>query len=188
MLDEATAHLDSESEAAVQRALRETLSGRTSLVIAHRLSTVREADQLLVIDDGRVVERGTHASLLADSGLYAELYQTQFADQESRKIRFRRPRRSKDQDLHCPVEQPLGRRGHLKHRIVLLLGEGLLAALITLTSARSTVHNELCDRLGIEFPIFAFTHCRDVAAAVSNAGGMGVLGAVGFALKNSRLS
>ena len=83
VLDEATAHLDSESEAAVQRALRETLSGRTSLVIAHRLSTVREADQLLVIDDGRVVERGTHASLLAQHGLYAELYHTQFADQEA---------------------------------------------------------------------------------------------------------
>src|SRR3984957_7079298 len=82
VLDEATAHLDSESEAAVQRALRETLSGRTSLVIAHRLSTVREADELLVIDDGRVVERGTHASLLAQNGLYAELYHTQFADQE----------------------------------------------------------------------------------------------------------
>lgn len=83
VLDEATAHLDSESEAAVQRALRQTLSGRTSLVIAHRLSTVREADQLLVIDDGRIVERGTHASLLAENGLYAELYRTQFADQES---------------------------------------------------------------------------------------------------------
>ena len=83
VLDEATAHLDSESEAAVQRALRQTLSGRTSLVIAHRLSTVREADELLVIDDGRIVERGTHASLLADNGLYAELYSTQFADQES---------------------------------------------------------------------------------------------------------
>jgi ATP-binding cassette, subfamily B, bacterial len=82
VLDEATAHLDSESEAAVQRALRETLSGRTSLVIAHRLSTVREADELLVIDHGRVVERGTHASLLAENGLYAELYRTQFADQE----------------------------------------------------------------------------------------------------------
>ena len=82
VLDEATAHLDSESEAAVQRALRETLSGRTSLVIAHRLSTVREADELLVIDGGRIVERGTHASLLADNGLYAELYRTQFADQE----------------------------------------------------------------------------------------------------------
>ena len=83
VLDEATAHLDSESEAAVQRALRRTLTGRTSLVIAHRLSTVREADQLLVIDDGRIVERGTHASLLAENGLYAELYRTQFADQEA---------------------------------------------------------------------------------------------------------
>jgi ATP-binding cassette, subfamily B, bacterial len=82
VLDEATAHLDSESEAAVQRALQETLSGRTSLVIAHRLSTVREADLLLVIDDGRVVEQGTHAFLLAQGGLYAELYHTQFADQE----------------------------------------------------------------------------------------------------------
>ncbi len=82
VLDEATAHLDSESEAAVQRALRETLAGRTSLVIAHRLSTVREADELLVIDGGRIIERGTHASLLADNGLYAELYRTQFADQE----------------------------------------------------------------------------------------------------------
>ncbi|MGH9045966.1 MAG: ABC transporter ATP-binding protein, partial [Acidimicrobiales bacterium] len=82
VLDEATAHLDSESEAAVQRALRETLTGRTSLVIAHRLSTVREADELLVIDDGRIVERGTHAELLAAGGLYAELYTTQFAEQE----------------------------------------------------------------------------------------------------------
>jgi ATP-binding cassette, subfamily B, bacterial len=82
VLDEATAHLDSESEAAVQQALRETLAGRTSLVIAHRLSTVREADELLVVDGGRIVERGTHASLLADNGLYAELYRTQFADQE----------------------------------------------------------------------------------------------------------
>jgi ATP-binding cassette subfamily B protein len=83
VLDEATAHLDSESEAAVQRALRQTLRGRTSLVIAHRLSTVREADLLLVIDDGRVVEQGTHAALLAQRGLYSELYHTQFADQES---------------------------------------------------------------------------------------------------------
>jgi ATP-binding cassette subfamily B protein len=83
VLDEATAHLDSESEAAVQRALRTTLRDRTSLVIAHRLSTVREADELLVIDDGRIVERGTHASLLAEDGLYAELYRTQFADQEA---------------------------------------------------------------------------------------------------------
>jgi ATP-binding cassette subfamily B protein len=82
VLDEATAHLDSESEAAVQEALRLTLAGRTSLVIAHRLSTVRQADQLLVVDDGRIVERGTHHELLAHNGLYAELYRTQFADQD----------------------------------------------------------------------------------------------------------
>ena len=82
VLDEATAHLDSESEAAVQRALRTALSGRTSLVIAHRLSTIREADQILVIDDGRVRERGQHEELLASGGLYADLYRTQFARQE----------------------------------------------------------------------------------------------------------
>ncbi|HEY6502244.1 MAG TPA: ABC transporter ATP-binding protein [Streptosporangiaceae bacterium] len=81
VLDEATAHLDSESEAAVQRALQTALAGRTSLVIAHRLSTIRDADQILVIDGGRVVERGTHPELLAADGLYAELYHTQFADQ-----------------------------------------------------------------------------------------------------------
>jgi ATP-binding cassette subfamily B protein len=80
VLDEATAHLDSESEVAVQRALDAALEGRTSLVIAHRLSTVRQADQILVVDDGRVVQRGTHASLLADGGLYADLYRTQFID------------------------------------------------------------------------------------------------------------
>ncbi len=82
VLDEATAHLDSESESAVQRALATALAGRTSLVIAHRLSTVRQADQLLVIDAGRIVERGTHAELLAEGGLYAELYRTQFAEQD----------------------------------------------------------------------------------------------------------
>ena len=82
VLDEATAHLDSESEVAVQRALKIALEGRTSLVIAHRLSTVREADQILVVDDGRVVERGRHTELLAAGGLYAELYRTQFAAQE----------------------------------------------------------------------------------------------------------
>jgi ATP-binding cassette subfamily B protein len=79
VLDEATAHLDSESEVAVQRALDQALEGRTSLVIAHRLSTVRNADQILVIDDGRVVQAGTHAELLAEGGLYADLYVTQFA-------------------------------------------------------------------------------------------------------------
>jgi ATP-binding cassette subfamily B protein len=82
VLDEATAHLDSESEAAVQEALRLALVGRTSLVIAHRLSTVRDADQLLVVDGGRIVERGTHHELLAAGGLYTLLYHTQFADQE----------------------------------------------------------------------------------------------------------
>jgi ATP-binding cassette, subfamily B, bacterial len=82
VLDEATAHLDSESEAAVQRALKTALAGRTSLVIAHRLSTIREADQILVIDEGRVREHGRHADLLAADGLYAELYRTQFARQE----------------------------------------------------------------------------------------------------------
>jgi ATP-binding cassette subfamily B protein len=82
VLDEATAHLDSESEAAVQRALKAALAGRTSLVIAHRLSTIREADQILVIDNGRVLEHGKHEELLAGGGLYAELYRTQFAGQE----------------------------------------------------------------------------------------------------------
>ncbi|TDD35409.1 ABC transporter ATP-binding protein [Actinomadura sp. KC06] len=81
VLDEATAHLDSESEAAVQRALRTALAGRTSLVIAHRLSTIREADQILVIDGGRVAERGRHEELLLQGGLYAELYRTQFSHQ-----------------------------------------------------------------------------------------------------------
>lgn len=78
VLDEATAHLDSESEAAVQRALDAALEGRTSLVIAHRLSTVRDADQILVVDEGRIVQRGTHARLLAEGGLYADLHRTQF--------------------------------------------------------------------------------------------------------------
>ncbi|MGB3301245.1 ABC transporter ATP-binding protein [Gordonia sp. (in: high G+C Gram-positive bacteria)] len=79
ILDEATAHLDSTSEAAVSEALTEALHGRTSLVIAHRLSTVRAADEIVVLEAGRVVERGTHAELLALGGRYAELYQTQFA-------------------------------------------------------------------------------------------------------------
>ena len=78
ILDEATAHLDSTSEAAVQAALGEALAGRTALVIAHRLSTVRAADQILVIENGRIAERGTHADLLAAGGRYEELYRTQF--------------------------------------------------------------------------------------------------------------
>lgn len=84
VLDEATAHLDSESEVAVQRALATALHGRTSIVIAHRLSTVRDADQILVVDAGRVVARGRHAELLEQGGLYAELYRTQFAEQAQR--------------------------------------------------------------------------------------------------------
>jgi ABC-type multidrug transport system fused ATPase/permease subunit len=80
ILDEATAHLDSTSEAAVQEALVEALSGRTALVIAHRLSTVRAADQILVVEDGRITERGTHEELLAVGGRYEELYRTQFAE------------------------------------------------------------------------------------------------------------
>ncbi|HEV7710345.1 MAG TPA: ABC transporter ATP-binding protein [Asanoa sp.] len=83
ILDEATAHLDSESEAAVQRALATALAGRTALVIAHRLSTVRDADQILVLDHGRIVERGRHEELVAANGLYAELYRTQFAVADS---------------------------------------------------------------------------------------------------------
>ena len=81
VLDEATAHLDSESELAIQRALATALAGRTSLVIAHRLSTVRAADQILVVDGGQIVERGTHDELLAAGGVYAGLYRTQFASQ-----------------------------------------------------------------------------------------------------------
>jgi ATP-binding cassette subfamily B protein len=81
VLDEATAHLDSESEAAVQDALARALDGRTSLVIAHRLSTVLGADKIVVLDEGRIVEMGTHADLLGRDGLYAELYRTQFERQ-----------------------------------------------------------------------------------------------------------
>ncbi|THA56646.1 ABC transporter ATP-binding protein [Streptomyces sp. A1136] len=83
ILDEATAHLDSTSEAAVQEALAEALAGRTAVVIAHRLSTIQAADLILVVEDGRIVERGTHAELLAAAGRYEELYRTQFAPAET---------------------------------------------------------------------------------------------------------
>ena len=86
VLDEATAHLDSEAEAAVQRALSTALAGRTSVVIAHRLSTIRDADQILVVDGGRIVERGRHEELLAAGGLYSELYRTQFQRQADRQL------------------------------------------------------------------------------------------------------
>ncbi len=83
ILDEATAHLDSESEAAIQKALEVALTGRTSLVIAHRLSTILKAEQILVVREGRIVERGRHAALLAEQGLYADLYRRQFAAHEA---------------------------------------------------------------------------------------------------------
>ncbi|HKF50396.1 MAG TPA: ABC transporter ATP-binding protein [Terracidiphilus sp.] len=83
ILDEATAHLDSESEAAIQRALETALAGRTSIVIAHRLSTVLKADEILVVQSGAIVQRGTHASLVAEPGIYAELYQRQFSERSA---------------------------------------------------------------------------------------------------------
>ncbi|MFF6977732.1 ABC transporter ATP-binding protein [Streptomyces sp. NPDC008343] len=86
ILDEATAHLDNTSEAAVQEALTEALAGRTAVVIAHRLSTVRAADLILVVEAGRIVERGTHDELLAAGGRYAELYRTQFEELDSAKV------------------------------------------------------------------------------------------------------
>jgi ATP-binding cassette subfamily B protein len=78
ILDEATAHLDSETESLVQQALAAALAGRTSIVIAHRLSTIQAADQILVVDGGRIVARGTHEELIGQGGLYADLYQTQY--------------------------------------------------------------------------------------------------------------
>ena len=81
VLDEATSSLDSESERLVEEALEELLQGRTTLIIAHRLSTVRRADRVVVLDHGRVVESGSHAELLAQDGLYAKLYQGQFREE-----------------------------------------------------------------------------------------------------------
>ncbi len=105
VLDEATAHLDSESEAAIQRALKTALTGRTSIVIAHRLSTIREADQILVVDTGQIRERGTHDELLALGGLYAELYRTQFSRQADHR-----------QAGSGPSEhEPAGPNGHRQH-------------------------------------------------------------------------
>jgi ATP-binding cassette subfamily B protein len=83
VLDEATAHLDSESEVAVQQALDLAMVGRTSIVIAHRLSTIRNADLIIVVDQGRILQRGRHEELMREGGLYTELYRTQF-DQSPR--------------------------------------------------------------------------------------------------------
>jgi ATP-binding cassette, subfamily B, bacterial len=104
ILDEATAHLDSESEAAVQQALATALTGRTALVIAHRLSTVRNADQIVVLDRGRIVERGRHEDLVAAGGLYATLYRTQFAVTDSPVPH--RPSTPADPVLSPTVEDP----------------------------------------------------------------------------------
>jgi ATP-binding cassette subfamily B protein len=93
ILDEATAHLDSESEAAIQRALETALADRTSIVIAHRLSTILKADEILVVQNGRIVQRGTHFTLLAEPGVYTDLYQRQFAE-------VREERTSRTYDRH----------------------------------------------------------------------------------------
>ena len=79
ILDEATAHLDSDSEAAIQRSLETALAGRTAIVIAHRLSTILKADQIMVVQNGMIVQQGTHVQLLAEPGTYAGLYQRQFS-------------------------------------------------------------------------------------------------------------
>ncbi|MEV0647071.1 ABC transporter ATP-binding protein [Phytomonospora sp. NPDC050363] len=100
ILDEATAHLDSESEAAVQAALAEALAGRTALVIAHRLSTVRDADQIIVLAGGLIAERGTHDELVAAGGMYADLYRTQFARTDS-------PSRPEDPDPLTAATRPV---------------------------------------------------------------------------------
>jgi ATP-binding cassette subfamily B protein len=113
VLDEATAHLDSESEHAVQAALARVLAGRTSLVIAHRLSTVREADLILVLEDGVVVERGRHEALIARGGLYAELHRTQFATQADpvRSASAGGPPPAADRAGGPPPTPPAGARG-----------------------------------------------------------------------------
>jgi ATP-binding cassette subfamily B protein len=113
VLDEATAHLDSESELAVQQALSLALEGRTSLVIAHRLSTVRAAEQILVIESGQVVETGTHETLLAAGGLYADLYLTQFAGQENQD-HF--SERTDDSALSDPWDLPPPEPGFIRRR------------------------------------------------------------------------
>ncbi len=112
ILDEATSHLDSETEALIQEALAAALRGRTSFVVAHRLSTVRAADQIVVLAEGEVVERGWHVDLVGRNGPYADLYETQF-ELDGRRTARRRP---SDEDAQtrtlsttCSGSRPLAR-------------------------------------------------------------------------------
>jgi ATP-binding cassette subfamily B protein len=79
ILDEATSSIDTRTEIKIQKAFNTMMQGRTSFIVAHRLSTIREADVILVMRDGQIVEQGDHESLLAKNGFYAQLYQSQFA-------------------------------------------------------------------------------------------------------------
>ncbi|MEV5575416.1 ABC transporter ATP-binding protein [Spirillospora sp. NPDC052269] len=117
VLDEATAHLDSESEAAVQRALAAALRGRTSLVIAHRLSTIREADQILVVDGGRIAEHGTHEELIARGGLYSELYRTQYAGQENGRFTAPPEQRMTPEDREPRPADPPGEKFFVRRQV-----------------------------------------------------------------------